>query len=140
MLGDAKRDESITLLLTAWSRGEPEALDRLTPLVYEELRRLASHYLRRESENATLQSTALVHEAYLRIVNQDAVSWQGRTHFFGIAARLIRQILVDHARKRHASKRSSGGPLLSLDESIELPAGLNGQQGVGPDPTRRCTG
>jgi len=115
-------EESITTLLAEWARGEPEALHRLTPLVYEELRRLASHYLRRESNGNTLQSTALVHEAYLRMVNQDAVNWQGRSHFFGIAARLIRQILVDHARKRQAGKRESG-PLLSLDESVGLPGG-----------------
>jgi RNA polymerase sigma factor (TIGR02999 family) len=114
-------EESITTLLSEWGRGEPEALQRLTPLVYEELRRLASHYLHQEAPGNTLQSTALVHEAYLRLVNQDAVNWQGRSHFFGIAARLIRQILVDHARKRNAGKRQSGGPLLTLDESIDFP-------------------
>lgn len=114
-------EASITVLLAEWSRGEPEALERLTPLVYEELRKLASHYLRAESAGNTLQSTALVHEAYLRMVGHEAVDWQGRTHFFGIAARLIRQILVDHARKRHTGKRDSGGPMLSLDESIGLP-------------------
>jgi len=116
-------EESITTLLAEWGRGEPEALARLTPLVYEELRRLASHYLSRENDGHTLQTTALVHEAYLRMVNQDAVNWQGRSHFFGIAARLIRQILVDQARKRHAGKRHSGGPLLSLDDGIDLPGG-----------------
>ena len=118
-------EESITTLLAEWSRGEPQALQRLTPLVYEELRRLASHYLRQEAAGNTLQSTALVHEVYIRMVNQDAVIWQGRSHFFGIAARLIRQILVDHARKRTAGKRQSGGPLLALDESIDFPG--NGQ-------------
>ena len=116
-------EDSITTLLAEWGRGEPEALERLIPLVYEELRRHASHYLSQEANGNTLQSTALVHEAYMRMVNQDAVNWQGRSHFFGIAARLIRQILVDHARKRHAGKRQSGGPLLSLDESIDLPGG-----------------
>ena len=116
-------EQSITTLLAEWGRGEPEALQRLTPLVYEELRRLASHYLRRETNGNTLQTTALVHEAYLRMVNQDEVDWQGRAHFFGIAARLIRQILVDRARKRNAGKRQSGGPLLSLDEDIDLPGG-----------------
>jgi RNA polymerase sigma factor (TIGR02999 family) len=114
-------EESITILLAEWGRGEPEALRRLTPLVYEELRRLASHYLRQETGGITLQTTALVNEAYLRMVNQDEVDWQGRSHFFGIAARLIRQILVDEARKRNAGKRHSGGPLLSLDEGIEVP-------------------
>jgi RNA polymerase sigma factor (TIGR02999 family) len=113
--------ESVTTLLAEWSRGDHEALQRLTPLVYEELKRLAHHYLHQESQPHTLQTTALVHEAYLRIVSQDAVDWQGRSHFFGIAARLIRQILVDHARKRQAGKRDSGGPLLSFDGNIELP-------------------
>ena len=116
-------EESVTTLLADWSRGDTEALQRLTPLVYEELRRLASHYLRQEGQGNTLQTTALVHEAYLRMVNQDAADWQGRSHFFGIAAKLIRQILVDHARKRQAGKRDSGGPLLSFDESIEMPGG-----------------
>jgi RNA polymerase sigma factor (TIGR02999 family) len=117
-------EDSVTTLLTEWSQGDTEALQRLTPLVYEELRRLASHYLRNEGQAQTLQTTALVHEAYLRMVNQkDAIDWQGRSHFFGIAAKLIRQILVDHARKRQAGKRDSGGPLLSLDEDVELPGG-----------------
>ena len=116
-------DNSITTLLAEWSRGEPEALQRLTPLVYEELRALATHYLRQEADANTLQSTALVHEAYLRMVKQEVVDWQGRAHFFGIAARLIRQILVDHARKRQAGKRNSGGPLLTLDENIDMPGG-----------------
>jgi RNA polymerase sigma factor (TIGR02999 family) len=116
-------EDTVTTLLAEWSRGDAEALQRLTPLVYEELRRLASHYLRKEGEGETLQTTALVHEAYLRMVNQEATDWQGRSHFFGIAARLIRQILVDHARKRQAGKRDSGGPLLSFDESLELPDG-----------------
>jgi RNA polymerase sigma factor (TIGR02999 family) len=116
-------EDTVTTLLAEWSRGDAEALQRLTPLVYEELRRLASHYLRKEGEGETLQTTALVHEAYLRMVNQEAMDWQGRSHFFGIAARLIRQILVDHARKRQAGKRDSGGALLSFDESLELPDG-----------------
>ena len=117
-------EDRVTTLLAEWSRGDSEALQRLTPLVYEELRRLASHYLRNESGNGiTLQTTALVNEAYLRMVNLNEVDWQGRYHFFGIAARLIRQILVDEARKRHAGKRHSGGPLLSLDENIDVPGG-----------------
>jgi RNA polymerase sigma factor (TIGR02999 family) len=114
-------ESSVTALLAEWSRGDAEALQRLTPLVYEELKRLASHYLRQEGQARTLQTTALVHEAYLRMVNQNAVDWHGRSHFLGIAARLIRQILVDHARKRQAGKRGSGEPLISFDESIELP-------------------
>ncbi len=121
--GTVGDESTVTALLAEWSRGDAEALHRLTPLVYEELRRLASHYLRQEGQGQTLQTTALVHEAYLRMVNQDAVDWQGRSHFLGIAARLIRQILVDHARKRQAGKRDSGGPLISFDESIDLPDG-----------------
>lgn len=116
-------EESVNTLLAEWSRGNTEALQRLTPLVYEELRQLSSHYLRQEGPGHTLQTTALVHEAYLRMVNQDVVDWQGKSHFFGIAARLIRQILVDHARKRQAGKRDSSGPLLSLDDSVDLSFG-----------------
>src|SRR5438034_6044904 len=119
--GTMGEESSVTTLLAEWSRGDTQALQRLTPLVYEELRRLASHYLRQEGQGHTLQTTALVHEAYLRMVNQDTVDWHGRSHFLGIASRLIRQILVDHARKRNAGKRDSGGPLISFDESIELP-------------------
>jgi RNA polymerase sigma factor (TIGR02999 family) len=116
-------EESVTELLAEWSRGDTEALQRLAPLIYEELRQLSSHYLSHERQGHTLQTADLVHEAYVRMVNQDAVDWRGRSHFFGIAARLIRQVLVDHARKRQAGKRNSGGPLLSFDESLELPNG-----------------
>ena len=117
MVGEA----TVTTLLTEWGRGDPEALQRLTPLVYDELRRLASHYLRKEGQPHTLQTTALVHEAYLRMVGQEPVDWDGRSHFFGIAARLIRQILVDEARKRQAQKRDSGGLILCFDDSVKLP-------------------
>lgn len=108
---------NVTRLLADWSRGDQEALNRLTPLVYDELHRIASHYLRRERSDHTLQSTALVNEAFLRLVDQTNVQWQNRAHFFGIAARLIRQILVDHARAHKAAKRDSG-PKLSLDEAV----------------------
>lgn len=91
------------------------------PLVYGELRRMASHHLRRERSDHTLQSTALVHEAYLRLAGQDPPQWQNRAHFFAIAARLMRQILVDHARTRDAAKRGSGACTLVLDESMALP-------------------
>ncbi len=114
-------EHSVTTLLAEWSRGDRDALQRLTPLVYEELRKLASRQLRGEGQGQTLETTALVHEAYLRMVDQNTVDWQGKSHFFGIAARLIRQILVDHARKRQAGKRDSGGPLLSFDESLGSP-------------------
>jgi RNA polymerase sigma factor (TIGR02999 family) len=111
----------VTELLARWGDGDPQALETLMPLVYEELRRLASSYLRRERDDHTLQSTALVHEAYLRLVGGDAPHLQNRCHFFGVAAHLMRQILVDHARNHQAAKR--GGPnsfKLTLDPSLEL--------------------
>jgi len=95
----------VTRLLNDWANGNQQALDELTPLVYRELRQLAASCLRKERDGHTLQPTALVHEAYLRLVNQKNPNWQSRSHFFGIAARLMRQILVDHARKRQALKR-----------------------------------
>lgn len=104
-----------------WSNGDQSALERLTPLVYTELRRLAARYLRRERTGHTLQSTALVHEAYLRLIDQNRVQWQNRAHFFGVAAQLIRRILVDHARNRNAHKRGAGAVKLALDEAIALP-------------------
>ena len=118
---DEAATNQVTRLLEDWSKGDRSALDQLTPLVYDELRRLASGYLRRERPDHTLQSTALVHEAFIRLVDQNNIRWQSRAHFFGIAARLIRQILVDHARAHHAAKRDAGGPKLSLDESIGAP-------------------
>lgn len=111
----------ITRLLADWSRGDRQALEKLTPLVYDELRRLASRYLRQERHGHTLQSTALVHEAYLKLVGQNQVQWQNRAHFFGIAAQMIRRILVDYARARTADKRGAGAEKLSLDEAIALP-------------------
>ena len=98
------KHQAITQLLEAWRNGDRDALDRLMPLVYDELKRLASHYLRAQSAQPTLHTTALVHEAYLRMVRQPAVNWQDRAHFFGIAARLIRQILVDRARYHQSAK------------------------------------
>ena len=113
----------ITRLLADWSSGDRQALERLTPLVYDELRRLAGHYLRRERPGHTLQSTALVHEAYLKLVGQNNVRWQNRAYLFGIAAQIIRRILVDYARARDADKRGAGAEKLSLDEAIALPGG-----------------
>jgi len=113
----------ITRLLADWSNGDRQALEKLTPLVYDELRRLAGRYLRQERVGHTLQGTALVHEAYMKLVGQNNVRWQNRAHFFGIAAQMIRRILVDYARARHADKRGSGAPQLSLDEAIALPGG-----------------
>jgi RNA polymerase sigma factor (TIGR02999 family) len=111
----------ITRLLVDWSNGDKLALEKLTPLVYEELHRLAKRYLRQERQGHTLQSTALVNEAYLKLVGQHSIRWQNRAHFFGIAAQLIRRILVDYARTRHAAKRGSNSPRLSLDEAIAVP-------------------
>jgi RNA polymerase sigma factor (TIGR02999 family) len=110
----------VTALLESWSNGDPDALQRLMPLVYDELHRLARNYLRRERPDHTLQSTALVHEAYMRMVNQKTVHWQNRAHFFGVAAQSIRHILVDHARSYQTAKRGSGGHKLSLDEAIAI--------------------
>ena len=111
----------VTQILLNWRAGESEAAARLMPLVYEELRRLARDYLRRERGDHTLQPTALVHEAYLRLVDDNSVSWQSRAHFYGIAAKLMRRILVDHARARNAEKRGGLVPKVPLDEARDLP-------------------
>jgi RNA polymerase sigma factor (TIGR02999 family) len=110
----------VTQLLINWSRGDQAALERLMPLVYGELRRLAAAYLRRERSNHTLQSTALVNEAFLRMVQQHEVQWRNRAHFYGIAAQMIRRILVDYARSQHAEKRGSGAVKLELDEAMAV--------------------
>jgi RNA polymerase sigma factor (TIGR02999 family) len=111
-------EQDVTQLLIQWSKGDSAALDALVPLVYDELRRLAQLYLNREKPGHTLSSTALVHEAYLRMVKQKEASWQNRAHFFAVAARMMRRILVDHARKHHYAKRGGGALTLSLDEAI----------------------
>jgi RNA polymerase sigma-70 factor, ECF subfamily len=108
----------VTQLLAQWANGDKRALDDLTPLVYKELRRLAASHLRRERKSHTLQPTALVHEAYLRLVDQKNPNWQNRSHFFGVASQLMRRILVDHARKRQADKRA--GQRVSLDEALSF--------------------
>jgi RNA polymerase sigma factor (TIGR02999 family) len=115
----------VTELLVRWREGDREALEALMPLVYEELRRLAHHYLRQERSDHTLQSTALVHEAYLRLAGQNPPQWQNRAHFFGIAARVMRQILVEYARGRNAAKRGGNACRLVLDESLGLPQQLD---------------
>ena len=107
----------LTRLLLDWSRGDKTALDRLMPLVYDELRALAERSLRHERSGHTLQGTALVHEAYLKLVDHRQVRWQDRAHFFAVAAQLMRRILVDHARRHGAAKRGSGEPRLPLDEA-----------------------
>jgi len=104
----------ITQLLVAWSHGEETALQTLTPIIYEELRRLAQSYMRQERTGHTLQSTAVVHEAFIRLIDQN-VEWKSRAHFFAIAAKMMRRILVDHARARSTSKRGAGMPRVAMD-------------------------
>ena len=110
----------VTELLQQWSVGRQDALEQLLPAIYGELKRLAGSYLRRERPDHTLQATALVHEAFLKLVDQRDVRWQNRAHFFGIAAQIMRRILVDHARAHTASKRGSGERPLSLDEALAI--------------------
>lgn len=110
----------VTELLKESARGNRAALDQLLPLVYSELRRIADRYLRRERTDHTLQATALVHEAYLRLVDQRDVEWQNRAHFFGVAAQMMRRILVDHARAQRSAKRGSGVIKVSLDDVLEI--------------------
>ena len=107
----------VTQLLQQWSNGRSDARDELFPVIYAELRRLAASYMRRERVDHTLQPTALVHEAFLKLVDQRAVQWQSRAHFFGIAAQAMRRILVDHARAHAADKRGAGESPVSLDEA-----------------------
>jgi RNA polymerase sigma factor (TIGR02999 family) len=107
----------ITQLLAEWSEGNQAALDQLYPLVYNELRRLAHGYLRRERKGHTLQTTALINEAYLRLVDQKHVHWANRSHFFGISAQIMRRILIDHARRYDYAKRGGGAQRISLDEA-----------------------
>ncbi|HXA53183.1 MAG TPA: ECF-type sigma factor [Candidatus Acidoferrum sp.] len=108
----------VTQLLHEWSTGDTKALDELAPLVYEELHRIAGNFLRSERPGHTLQATALVNEAYLRLVRQDHPEWHSRAHFTAVAANYMRQILVDYARKRNAAKRGSGGPMVSLEDAV----------------------
>ena len=110
----------VTRLLVAWNEGDPVAAERLMPLVYEHLRGLAREYMRRERGGDTLQSTALVHEAYLRLVDAKTVSWQGRAHFYSLAARAMRRILVDHARARQAQRRGGQQQRIPLEEALEM--------------------
>lgn len=113
----SNEQDQVTQLLLDWSKGDGEAFDELVPLVHDELRRLARRYMRRERAGHTLQTTALVNEAYLRLVNQGQVEWQNRAHFFAIAARVMRRILVDYARTRGYSKRGGNAVHVSFDEA-----------------------
>jgi len=108
--------EGVTGLLIDWGNGDRAALDRLMPMVYEELRGIARRHLSRERSPQTLQSTALVHEAYVRLVDQNRVQWRDRAHFFAVSARLIRRILIDHARRRHAEKRGGAAQRVTLED------------------------
>lgn len=110
--------DELTQLLIAWSEGDRAALDKLMPLIHEELRRLAHHYMSRERSGHTLQTTALVNEAYLRMVNRKGAHWQNRAHFFAIAAQSMRSILVDHARGLAYAKRGGGARKIALDEAL----------------------
>lgn len=111
------KSKEITRMLQEWSGGDRDALDALLPLVYTELHRQASRYLRRERPDHTLQTTALIHEAYMKLVDQREVNWQNRTHFFGIAAQMMRRILVDYARQRHRAKRGGIAEDLPLEKA-----------------------
>jgi RNA polymerase sigma factor (TIGR02999 family) len=117
---DSSPRETVTRLLIEWKAGSKEALELLTPIVYDELRRLADHYLRDEHAADTLQSTALVHEAYLRLVAQRLPDWESRSQFFGVAAHLMRQILVDHARRKASAKRGSGVKHVSIEDAVNV--------------------
>jgi RNA polymerase sigma-70 factor, ECF subfamily len=117
--------QEVTQLLTDWSNGDQSALDKLLPLVNSELRKIAGRYMRRERPGHTLQTSALVNEAYLQLINQKNMRWQNRAHFFGIAAQLMRRILIDHARSHNYAKRGGGALKVSLDEAsavTEAPA------------------
>jgi RNA polymerase sigma factor (TIGR02999 family) len=109
---------NVTQLLLDWRNGNEAALDQLLPVIYQELRHLAESYLRRERSDHTLQPTALIHEAYLRLIEQDHPEWQSRTHFFGVTSRLMRQVLVEHARRHSAVKRGGQQQKVALDEAV----------------------
>ena len=115
---DTPSPNEITRHLIAWSKGDAEALEQLIPAIYQELRAMADRYLRRENAGHSFQPTVLVHETYLRLIDQTQVEWQNRAHFFGVAAQMMRRILVDHARAKHREKRGGASRRLSLDENV----------------------
>src|SRR2546427_12833771 len=117
----SKAPEDITSMLIQWGEGDTDALDRLVPVIYDELHRIAERYFRRERSDNTLQPTALVNEVYLRMVNQSGIGWQNRAQFFGIAATNMRRILVERARARNASKRGGGDYKLDLTDMSDMP-------------------
>lgn len=117
-MDQVRQTGAVSRLLQAWGRGDLQARDELMPVVYRELRRRAGGYLRRERQDHTLQPTALVHEAYMRLVGQERVAWQNRAHFFAIASQMMRRILVDYAREHEAAKRPGAGVKVMLDDRI----------------------
>jgi len=118
-LNDSLPDpKDLTQLLTDWRNGDRTALDQMTPLLYEELRRLARYFLASERPNHTLQPTALVHEAYIRLIDQHSVDWRNRAHFLGLAASMMRRILINHAEARAAAKRNAGDAALALEDAL----------------------
>src|SRR5436190_12427023 len=117
-----KPSHEVTQLLHAWSDGSRDALEQLAPLIYEELHRLAGHYMRGERPGHTLQTTGLVNEAYIKLAQWNNVEWQNRAHFFGVAAQMMRHILVDFARSRQYAKRGGEAPHVSLAEAAAIPA------------------
>ena len=117
---DPPSHSEVTQLLKDWSSGDSAALDRLIPIVYAELRGIAARYLRRERRDHTLQPTALVNEAYLRLIDQKQVQWQNRAHFIGVAAQMMRRILVDHAKSHNRAKRGGGAQRVSLDDAMAV--------------------
>jgi RNA polymerase sigma factor (TIGR02999 family) len=118
---DAAERQRIAEVLADWANRAPDARDRLVPIVYEELRRLAHHYMRNEREGHTLQTTALVNELYVRLAGIDGLAWRDRAHFFAMAATLMRRVLVDYARQRGRDKRGAGLSVISLDENVIAP-------------------
>ncbi|MCI0413226.1 sigma-70 family RNA polymerase sigma factor [bacterium] len=120
----APSSSEVTKYLQAWNQGDEAALEKLMPIVYNELRKLARSYMRRERSGHTLQATALVHEAFLRLIDQNAVTWQNRAHFFGIAAQMMKRILVNHEVSRRAAKRSGGAEKVTLEQA----KGIESQQ------------
>jgi len=110
--------QDVTVLLQAWTEGDEDALAKLTPMIYEEMRRLARHYMARERSSPTLETGAILNEAFLRLVHWKNARWQNRSHFYGLAAQMMRRVLVDHARSRRYSKRGGGMRPVSLDEAI----------------------
>lgn len=147
MSSPAPSTDEITALLQAWARGDRSALDALLPAVYGELHRQAERHMRHQSDGHTLQTTALVHEAYLKLVSQTKVEWRSRAHFFGVAAKAMRSILIDHARARQAAKRGAGATPVTIDpgrdigatpavDVLELDGALRRLADVDPDKAR----